>query len=132
MRGGDVFFAFVINYFKSQDPFIAAAQDILDHQTGDKLVVHEIRTLVAIHRWKDQTPRVTKDFDFLISLNLIASPEEQRRLHEVLDKLTMVNVPDEIYFEWRPSQKGQEKSAQRWQRDRDLLLKSYAYPFHLP
>lgn len=47
-------------------------------------------------------------------------------VHEVLNKLTIVNVPDETYFEWRPSHKGQEKSAQRWQRDRDLLLKSYA------
>jgi len=33
---------------------------------------------------------------------------------------------DDCYFEWRPAQKGQAKSAQRWQRDRDLLLKSYA------
>jgi glycosyltransferase involved in cell wall biosynthesis len=46
-------------------------------------------------------------------------------VHEVLNKLTIVNVPDECYFEWRPSRKGQVKSAQRWQRDRDLLLKSY-------
>lgn len=46
-------------------------------------------------------------------------------VHEVLNKLTIVNVPDESYFEWRPTQKGQEKSAQRWKRDRDILLKSY-------
>ena len=68
--------------------------------TGDKLVVDEIRTLVAIHRWKDQTPRVTKDFDFLISLNLIASPEEQRRLHEVLDKFGFKVVPENARWQF--------------------------------
>jgi glycosyltransferase involved in cell wall biosynthesis len=47
-------------------------------------------------------------------------------VHEALNRLTAAMVPDTIYFEWRPSRKGNEKSAQRWQRDRDLLLKSYA------
>ena len=47
-------------------------------------------------------------------------------VHEVLNRLTTVTLPHDIYFEWRPSQKGKEKSAQRWKRDRDLLLKSYA------
>jgi len=46
-------------------------------------------------------------------------------VHEVLNRLTVVSLPQEIYFEWRPSHKGQEKSAKRWERDRDLLLKSY-------
>lgn len=46
-------------------------------------------------------------------------------VHEVLNTLTSVTLPQDIYFEWRPSQKGMEKSTQRWQRDRDLLLKSY-------
>jgi tetratricopeptide (TPR) repeat protein len=47
-------------------------------------------------------------------------------VHEVLNAVTTVKLPDDIYFEWRPSQEGNKKSAQRWQRDRDLLLKSYA------
>jgi glycosyltransferase involved in cell wall biosynthesis len=46
-------------------------------------------------------------------------------VHEALNQLTLVTLPDDIYFEWRPLAKGREKSAQRWQRDRDLLLKSY-------
>lgn len=46
-------------------------------------------------------------------------------VHEALDKLTLVTLPNNIYFEWRPSQKGQEKSIKRWERDRDLLLKSH-------
>jgi glycosyltransferase involved in cell wall biosynthesis len=47
------------------------------------------------------------------------------RVHEVLNQLTWVTLPRDIYFEWRPAAKGNEKSAQRWQRDRDLLLEDY-------
>lgn len=47
-------------------------------------------------------------------------------VHEVLNKLTHSTLPEDIYFEWRPTETGKEKSAQRWQRDRDLLVKSYA------
>jgi hypothetical protein len=50
--------------------------------------------------------------------------------HEALNQVTQVTLPDDIYFEWRPSQKGNEKSARRWLRDRDLLLKSYAENSH--
>jgi len=46
--------------------------------------------------------------------------------HEALNKLTTVTLPEDIYFEWRPSQKGNEKSALRWLRDRDALLEDYA------
>lgn len=68
--------------------------------TGDKLVVDEVRTVVAIHRWIDQTPRVTKDFDFLISLDLIASPQEQRLVHEVLDKHGFKVVPENARWQF--------------------------------
>lgn len=53
----------------------------------------EVRTLVAIHRWKNPTPRVTKDFDFIAGLDLIASPEEQHRLHVALEKHDFKVVP---------------------------------------
>ncbi len=46
-------------------------------------------------------------------------------VHEVPNHVTRVKLPDDIYFEWRPTQKGQSKTAWRWQRDRDLLLKEY-------
>lgn len=46
-------------------------------------------------------------------------------VHEVLNEITTIVLPHDSYFEWRPSKKGREKSIQRWQRDRDLLLKSY-------
>jgi hypothetical protein len=68
--------------------------DSIVTEKGEKLVVNEVRTVIAIHRWREQTPRVTKDFDFLISLDLIASPEEQQRLHEVLDKHDFKVVPE--------------------------------------
>ena len=47
-------------------------------------------------------------------------------VHEALNVISYIKLPDAIYFEWRPSQTGNKKSAQRWLRDRDLLLKSYA------
>ena len=46
-------------------------------------------------------------------------------VHECLNKTTAITLPTDIYFEWRPSKTGQDKSAQRWKRDLDLLLKSY-------
>jgi len=46
-------------------------------------------------------------------------------VHEILNKLTTVTLPFDVYFEWRPSQKGCDKSAQRWKRDLGLLLKNY-------
>jgi len=74
--------------------------DSIVTEKGEKLVVDEIRTVVAIHRWREQTPRVTKDFDFLISLDLIASPEEQQRLHEVLDKHGFKVVPENARWQF--------------------------------
>lgn len=67
---------------------------------GEKLVVDEVRTVVAIHRWREQVPRVTKDFDFLISLDLIASPQEQRQLQEVLDKHGFKVVPENARWQF--------------------------------
>jgi glycosyltransferase involved in cell wall biosynthesis len=48
------------------------------------------------------------------------------RVHEALNQISCITLPEDIYFEWRPSSDGCKKSAQRWLRDRDLLLKSYA------
>ncbi len=44
-------------------------------------------------------------------------------VHEVLNCCSCEKVPDSSYVLWKPSAKGQEKSKQRWSRDRDLLLK---------
>jgi len=46
-------------------------------------------------------------------------------VHEVLNHITTVKAPYDSYFEWGASKKGQEKTALRWLRDRDLLLKEY-------
>lgn len=51
------------------------------------------RTLIAIQRWRDQSPRVTKDFDFITSLDLIASEEHQQRIQEILNKHGFNVVP---------------------------------------
>lgn len=53
-------------------------------------------------------------------------------VHEVLNTSSRVTLPDDVYFEWRPGQDGVKKSHIRWQRDRDLLLKSYQENPHDP
>jgi hypothetical protein len=86
-------------------------------QRGEKFVVDGVRTLVAIHRWKDQTPRVTKDFDFIASLGLIASKEEQQRLSEALEKHGFDVVP----------------ANARWQFEKKVSAgRSVVLDFHAP
>lgn len=67
---------------------------------GGKLVVGNVRTLVEIHQWIEQTPRVTKDFDFIVSLDLIASAEEQRRLDEILERHDFVVVQENARWQF--------------------------------
>jgi len=47
------------------------------------------------------------------------------RVHEVLNQQPSDKVPANVYFDLRPSKKGQEKSQDRWQRDLGMLLKDY-------
>ncbi|MDR3550508.1 MAG: hypothetical protein P4L31_03785 [Candidatus Babeliales bacterium] len=47
------------------------------------------------------------------------------RVHEVPNHVSTATLPDDVFFEWRPAQKGQEKTAERWKRDRDILLKHH-------
>ena len=78
----------------SQSRFLGAEDgDSVVTERGDKLIVGWVRTLVPIHQWKDQRPRVTKDFDFIANLDLIASPEEQRQLYAALEKHGFEVVP---------------------------------------
>lgn len=62
-------------------------------EKGNQSIADAVRTLVAIHRWMDQTPRSTKDFDFIANLDLIASEDEQQGIHEVLEKHGFGVVP---------------------------------------
>ncbi|MCX7044875.1 MAG: hypothetical protein NTX50_05205 [Candidatus Sumerlaeota bacterium] len=43
-------------------------------------------SIAAIDRWKDPTPRVTRDYDIIHELSLIHSDDNQRRMHEILEK----------------------------------------------
>lgn len=46
-------------------------------------------------------------------------------VHEALNRLGTKNSPNTIYFEYKPTDLGRKKSAERWQRDKELLLKSH-------
>ena len=46
-------------------------------------------------------------------------------VHEVVAQSTPIKVPDTIYFDYLPTSKGAEKTAQRHIRDRELLLKEH-------
>lgn len=47
-------------------------------------------------------------------------------VHEALNQITTVTLPEECYFKWGSSPQGRIKSTLRWQQDLDLLLKEYA------
>jgi len=46
-------------------------------------------------------------------------------VHEVLDRVSYLRVPKNVFFELHTTQYGREKSERRWLRDRDLLLKEH-------
>jgi hypothetical protein len=46
-------------------------------------------------------------------------------VHEYINKIATIKVPDDSYIYWNPSRLGVEKSRQRWYRDCDLLLKEH-------
>jgi len=46
-------------------------------------------------------------------------------VHEYINKITEVKVPDEAYIYWNPSINGIEKSRQRWHRDCNILLEEH-------
>jgi len=46
-------------------------------------------------------------------------------IHEVLNCSTNSKVPSTVFFVLQPSSAGQEKSAQRWLHDVDILMKKY-------
>jgi hypothetical protein len=46
-------------------------------------------------------------------------------VHEVVPQAVTVKVPDTIYFDYLPASHGVAKTAQRFIRDRELLLKEY-------
>ena len=46
-------------------------------------------------------------------------------VHEVVPQAVTVKVPDSIYFDYLPASRGVEKTAKRFIRDRELLLKEY-------
>lgn len=43
-------------------------------------------------------------------------------VHETINQVSFVKVPSSSYILWSPSDQGCEKSRNRWQRDKDLLL----------
>ncbi len=61
----------------------------------------ELRTMVPVARWLYETPRVTRDFDFIASLGLIASPEDQRRTGQVLEAHGFSVVPENARWQFQ-------------------------------
>ena len=65
--------------------------ELADHQgnqlvgdRGDAFQVNVEPTLIEIQHWSQLEPRATKDFDFIVSIDLIASEQAQRRVAKVL------------------------------------------------
>lgn len=74
-------------------------------------------TLVSVFDWNEQTPRVTKDLDFIVAVDLIASHENQDRMQSALDKHGFTVVPENA----------------RWQFEKPLdAQRSVVVDFHAP
>lgn len=50
----------------------------------------------------------------------------KRPVHEKISQPTNKHVPSTVYFEQSPEKLGDQRSALRWQRDKEILLKEYA------
>lgn len=48
------------------------------------LANEDVRSIIAWDRWRDATPRVTKDLDLVVSVDLIASKDTQPKVTEIL------------------------------------------------
>lgn len=74
-------------WLQSKVKFLATEKgQLLVTETGARLIAEDgIKSLVGISDWLDQNPRVTKDMDFIVELNIIASPTDQQKLHNVLE-----------------------------------------------
>lgn len=66
-------------------PMTTSGGNTLDDK-GATLTAVTVPTLIEMTRWSDMAPRVTKDFDFIVSLELIASEGDQKILTGVLAK----------------------------------------------
>lgn len=61
----------------------------------------DIMTVVNVKDWQDFNPRVTKDFDLITGLDLIASEIRQKRLSGVLQKNGFSAVSGHEYWKFR-------------------------------
>lgn len=60
--------------------------EVLVDDKGAAFAAVTVPTVIDMTRWSDVNPRVTKDFDFIVSLELIASEGDQKTLTGVLAK----------------------------------------------
>jgi len=63
----------------------------------------EVRTVIPVARWLDATPRVTKDFDLIAHIELIASAGAQSAVQTVLDRQGFAVVPDHARWQFEKS-----------------------------
>jgi hypothetical protein len=61
----------------------------------------DIRTVVNVEDWQDFKPRVTKDFDLITGIDLIASTEQQKAVDAVLRSLNFEPIPGHEYWGFR-------------------------------
>jgi hypothetical protein len=74
--------------------------DFITDPKGGRIVLKEIRTLIPIRRWLEQSPRVTKDFDLIVSADIIASAEDQQSLHKLLESHNFAVVPENAQWQF--------------------------------
>jgi len=135
-----------INFAASRNHALEAAQELFPHaqfmiMPDAEWYIHNVEGLLQfcrenIHDYANSYSLILKStMESLRVDRLIRCRKNIKfvgRVHEALNHLTIVVLPQDIYFEWRTTQEGNKKSRQRWERDKDLLLEDYEEnPFDL-
>jgi hypothetical protein len=84
-----------------REPRSANASDSAEYSGIERSSSEPRRTIVPIEQWVDETPRVTKDVDFLTTLDLIANEDERRRFGEILASHHFKPVEGNEYWQFQ-------------------------------
>lgn len=82
-------------------PLASELGQAITTEKAEEIIAQEVRTLVEMSRWVDGTPRVTKDFDLLVSLDLIASADDQAEIDRALKKHEFASVPGNARWQFQ-------------------------------
>lgn len=106
-------------YLNSMDALLDFCRsEKAQYDAGTRWIPHYYALIIEIRR-DERLYEISQQRLFLTADDVIFEGD----IHECPNKVSMEKVPRSVYFELGASKSGQEKSRQRWYRDRDVLLK---------